>query len=124
MLAAAFPASNIGGSDDAVRAYVIATEDVSLEAIEAGVKRFLKGKVPGHNPNFAPSAAALGAECDLQERALKAKAHLASIPQREPVQKIEYSPEHRMAMQRRLIEAKIIPPSFTVGDAEGDREVA
>ena len=116
--------SSIGASDDAVRAYVTATEDCSLQALEEGVKRFIKGKVPGHNTAFVPSAAALAAECDLQERALAARKHLASLPKVEPVPQIEYSAEHRREMQRRLIAAKVIPASYTVGDADGDRDVA
>jgi len=45
-----------------MRAYFDAIEPFSTGDIEAGVKAFLQGAAPGHNPAFAPSAPMVGAE--------------------------------------------------------------
>lgn len=120
MLVGAFPGSNIGATDAAVQAYLIATEDAPLAAIEAGVKRFLKRQVPGQNPNFAPSAPALSAECDMQAKAIAFTARKEAGLITGPTGTLpERSLEERRAMQQRLAALRI-----SVGDEAGDRDVA
>lgn len=66
----AYPSSQSSITAGTVDAYLMAVEDVSLEALARGCKAFIKGDVPGHNNSFAPSAPKLVEVCREFDRAL------------------------------------------------------
>lgn len=74
----AFPSSQSTMTDDSARVYLYAVEDYSLAALEHACRLFIKGKVPGRNSAFAPSAPELAEQCELAEDALKVQAYEAA----------------------------------------------
>lgn len=58
-----FQASTDEDADETLRVYFEAVEPYRTEDIEAAVRNFVTGTVPGANPAFAPPAPQVAAEC-------------------------------------------------------------
>lgn len=56
MMLEAFPSSQSRITGDTAKVYRFAVEDCSLEAVKRACRAFVRGQVPGHNPDFAPTA--------------------------------------------------------------------
>lgn len=68
-----FPSSSATDPDMAIRAYILAIEDIAYEAIARAAKLFLRGEVQGHNKAFAPSCAEFAEQCRHQALCMEAE---------------------------------------------------
>lgn len=59
MMLRAFPSSLSNITAETPKVYAFAVEEFSLEAVRRACRAFVRGEVPGHNPDFAPSTAKL-----------------------------------------------------------------
>lgn len=85
-LLACYPALADKVGEDHVNAYLLATAEYPVEALAAACDDFMRGKVPGHNPAFAPTAPELAVRADLQKHAQGVIARrLAGVPARDGI---------------------------------------
>lgn len=107
ILLASFPSNE---SEDELRAimqsYDLALEGIAPHWVEHGVKAFIQGRVPGHNPSFRPRPAELAAfarPLHNQEREA-AEAEKRRLLQLEDRGRDEPTPEEKAAVQAKLKE--------------------
>lgn len=82
------------------KAYLLAIEGCSLPALQAAIRRFIRGEVEDHNGKFAPTTAELARAARYEEFRFEAEAKHASrlLAKPEPEPEIEFTEEE---MERR-----------------------
>ncbi|MBB3650251.1 hypothetical protein FHX14_006497 [Rhizobium sp. BK619] len=68
-----FPASSGTDPDMQIRAYLVAIDGISDEAVWRAARGFISGKVRDHNRAFAPSSASFAEECRRQQAVMDAQ---------------------------------------------------
>lgn len=137
--------------DELVRGYLLAVEDYPAGDVELAVDTLIKGVAPGINPSFRPKPPEVGSECRRQMNLrLDSEARARAYRPKLPPPDIERTPESQ-ARVKALVEgavanltaASLDDPAerhraairrsnayfdaergFSVGDPEGDRDVA
>jgi hypothetical protein len=100
-----------------IRAYLMAVEGISIEAIARAAKKYIAGQIPEQDLQFAPSCAAFANACRYQEAALKA----VNAPDRQQIEdKPRFSEQHRVKMLGKL---KILADAMK-GDHEAQKALA
>lgn len=123
MMLAAFPASGSQG-ETAALAYLFSVEDMSDYAVATAAKEFVKGTVNGHDPRFAPSTAVFAIRARLHENnAKRAVEFVAKHP--EQLEQPDLPEAYRAEVMRRIAALPGLKRiGYSVGDPDGDRDVA
>jgi hypothetical protein len=102
MLLAAFSSKRDSSPESGARAYLMAVDDFSNDAIRAAVSRFVKGTIPNRNHAFVPSAPELAIECRLQTMALRTADRNLALRHPRDGSMSEFSVEHRKKIQSQM----------------------
>jgi hypothetical protein len=103
---ASFPASS-SDPDAAAQGYLIALEGQDESVVEAAIKAFIQGAVPGHNPRFVPSSAELVAQCrvtPMPESLLRRLSSSRPALPKPSFERVKPTPEQRAAIVKMATE--------------------
>lgn len=148
-LFSAFPTASRSDELLAARTYLEALEGYGMDALERSVNQFIRGDVPTHDGRFAPSAAELSRNVRQWDDAIKSLAAARNAPPlasgllkvdfgHGPIDMTKLSvAEQDVVLRTGRAPAVTLGPAtvrlqrmgekargFTVGDADGDRDVA
>lgn len=124
-LTSSFPVPSYGTPEERFKAFLAASRDYADEILTAAVSNLVEGKVPSVNPNYLPTSAALGNECqrlanqkaESDERTRRYTYKALPEPERAPV-----TPESKARVRAMIEEFRNGPGALdpVTGEIRGD----